>query len=403
MKYILHWLFGYNSWICKKLKICWDKKPESLPLPPPPPPEPPKPPEPKINICQYPDPEVHKIIGYVPADLHSAVLPFDDDRFNKERWIEMCDLMAKYCNATRVFLTCLENQWMVKNTLIPFKKENGKWNLLAFGEDMEKLEWRLNEFWKRKITTVICVATGIKGGRFEYSIWNGKNNIHETTTDYNRFFDDPQTIAIFDIVWRNLINRWKDNPYVILEPINEPSATGERLYKWYRARLKTPLPSERFGFEFWDSSCTLRLLEEFNCWMFIHAVNSLDWFKRFHMKGCELQEYFYDIYPRICADSDGGNADYPGSGLKGKDWSDAFRRPSSWDMREGLKYDLSHKGAGWIVMSAAAWLKGGELPDLVEWKEIATNGLSEDRCKELGVTYAKNKEPELENIYKGGK
>jgi len=58
---------------------------------------------------------------------------------------------------------------------------------------------------------------------------------------------------------------------------------------------------------------------------------------------------------------------------------------------------LKHEGNGVEFMSASAFLDG-VYPNLNQALKIATKGLTEKNCKELGVDYEENRRPELKAI-----
>jgi len=403
---------SFFYWLdCKRYANAVDTPPEISPDIPEPvlPPVPPIPkPKKKMHICKNTVADTGYIVGYVPGDLSSLVSPFKGGHFNYKDWDNSADLMAKFgVNATRFFLTCTEDPWTLHNYFIPFKKQAPNtyvYDLTEFDPDMiEGLICRLESFWERKITTVICIVTGLKSARWQFTTWHGSRNVNGTTTTLKMFMQDKKTVGVFDDVLKKLVKTF-DNECVIWELINEP--TGQvfgdvPLANWCRGRMeklhKLGVPYERIAFEKWDSSQIIGLLEN-EPWMFWHGVNHLGSFQRYLKPGTEMKDEFYDKHPRICADSDGADSDFPGRGLKGARWGDVLRRASSWDMNRGLKYDHAHGGMGWMIMSAAAWLGLGNYPDYDTWADIAVNGLTEKQCKKLGVEYKYNKQSELRAV-----
>ncbi len=343
--------------------------------------------------------DVNYMLGYVPRDLHSLNLPYHSE-FTRENWSESANLMRKnHVNTTRFFLCTGEKKGDLDNFILPFKREpDGRFDLLQFGEGIEEIEWRLNEFWKRGIFTVLCIASGIKENRFAYTVWNGKNNINNTTSDFRYFMTHSHTISVYKKVIKMLRERWKGKP-VIFELVNEPEAFNSiQLFNWHMKILdycrRIGIPSRKLAFEKWDSSKVLEILKKYNCWMFVHAVNHINWFERFHLPGCEMQRYFFNVYKWVAADSDGAKkreGDLPllGEGLVGKTWNSEFKRPAPKHMKDGLIFDYKHKGAGWIIMSAGAYYKSadGDKPIHKDWKHVAIDGLTEEECKNQNVKW----------------
>ena len=172
-----------------------------------------------------------------------------------------------------LFLATGEKEGDLENYFIPFlRKANGKFDLTKFGDDMEEIEWRLERFWERDITTMICIATGIKGPRFAHTVWHKGNNINNTTDNHKRFMGHEETRRVYKRVIKNLWLRWKDKP-VIFEFINEPHAFNTLTqYAWYQEIidycLEIGIPKHQLAFEFWDSGRVEDLLKKYDCWCF---------------------------------------------------------------------------------------------------------------------------------------
>lgn len=347
------------------------------------------------------------MIGYVPWDAHALNIPFTEN-FTREDWVEGCELMAKNgVNAVRFFLACGEKKDDINNYILPFKKIGNNYvNLFNYDhDDMVEYEWRLNEFWKRGIATVLCVCTGIKENRFSNTVWHGDRNNgypedvdgkivrRKLTTNCREFLIDGYTKLAVRKVTINLYKRWKNKP-VIFEDINEPEGFGNtEKVNWHRYMLRglksNGCPKKKMGFEKWDSGLVLDLLSEFDCWCWNHGVNNLDWFVRFHQSGCELQKYFFDKFVYFAQDADGHIKDYPGRGLVGYKWDEDFKRACPVDMRNGLIYDANHNGGGWIIWSAGAWYNknvSGK-PNYKDWKYVAIDGLTREECEHWNVKW----------------
>ena len=342
--------------------------------------------------CKYPLFQHNYLLGYVPWDFHALNLPFHAN-FDALDWEEGAALMAKNrVNGTRFFLATGEKAGDLKNYHIPFLRTDGKFDLTKFGEDdMNQIEWRLEKFWERGIATMICLATGIKGQRFEHTVWHKDNNINGTTDNHKDFMDHPETVRAYMKVIKNLWARWKHKP-VIFEFINEPHAfTQLRKYQWYKKMmtycLTLGIPRRQFAFEKFNSGWVENLLKQYNCWMFCHTMNSLEHMKRIH-KG-EMQEYYFKPYEYVACNSDGACEEFPGTGLVGRSWGDELRKPAPQDMKEGLKHDYKKDGAGWFIGSAGAYFANaeGDKPNFEHWRLAAVDGLNKMICQSLGVDW----------------
>ena len=143
------------------------------------------------------------------------------------------------------------------------------------------------------------------------------------------------------------------------------------------------------AFEKWDSGHCEDLLNEFGCWMMIHAVNHVGWFRKWHRRGRALQREYFVPFKYVASNSDGSDAEFPGQGLKGLNWGNTLRKPAPQHMRQGLIHDKRKHGAGWMIMSAAAYYShpDGDKPHYERWKHVAINGLSKDDCSALEVSW----------------
>jgi len=365
-----------------------------------------------VTITKYPVTKCNKLLAYVPADLWGEVLPWRGPSFNRKSYRDMVELMAKHnVNGTRSFFSCTEGLWSWTNNLMPFmwvKRDTAsnkfmvdllKWNM----PDLREYESRLNEYWKREMTTVIVAGYM---SRWDDAVWNGKHNVNGTTSRSKfNFFVDSKSIKVYDKVLTKLCKRYADNPYVIIEFVNEPPTISPGvLANWYKGRLDVALryiPEDRLAINYFNSSKIFEVMDgRQDIWVFVHGVNNLSWFKRFHRKGCEMQKCFFEVYPHVCADTDGWIPSHIGEGFKGHSWFPGFRRPASDHMAKGFKYTIRHKGAGWVIMSAGAYVDDptGHKPDLRRLKEIAIDGLKPEECGKYGVTYELNKRGELKAI-----
>lgn len=344
---------------------------------------------------KYPLFETGFILGHAPWDLHALNLPYHS-HFSREDWEEGAKLCAQNrVNTVRFFLSTGGAGPDADNRFIPFlRKQSGKYDLLKFGPEMEEIKWRLEKFWERDITTLIVIASGIKGvaDRFEQSVWCRKNNINETTHDHKRFMDHEKTIRAYKRVLKNLWERWRDKP-VIFEFINEPGFANRTMFNWYDTMMSycehLGIPNNQFAFEKWDSGYCHELLEMYRCWMFIHGVNHIGWFNKWHRRGRSLQKDYFVPHDYVASDSDGADGEFPGKGLVGKLWNQNFKRPAPQHMRQGLIHDHKKSGAGWMIMSAAAYYKNPipDRPHYDDWRHAAMDGLTKEECKQQNVDW----------------
>jgi len=341
---------------------------------------------------KYPLFEYWYLLGIVPWDFHALNLPYHL-HFDSLDWEEGAGYIAKNRgNGTRFFLATGEKEGDLENYHLPFlKKNNGKFDLTKFGNGMTEIEWRLEKFWERVIATMICIATSIKGPRFKHSVWHKRNNVNGTTDDHKRFMGHEKTKEIYKKVLKNLWLRWKDKP-VIFELINEPHAfTDHQKYEWYQEMMdyckSLGIPPHQFAFEKWDSGKCWLLLKKYDCWMFVHAMNSLKHMKRVHK--ASMQREYFESFRFVASNSDGADPEFPGTGLVGKTWGEVLKKPAPQDMKEGLKKDYKKQGAGWFIGSAAAYYKNpeGDRPNYVHWKNVALNGLTKDECRQQNVDW----------------
>ena len=357
-------------------------------------------PQKKVNICEFPLNKVGYLVGWSHG-YENLAMKFKGDDFTFELWDELADQMAKYVNAIRFFAYISENSFYIRNSLLPFQRQGDKYDLRKLDKDyVAEIKRRLESHHKRKITTIICLASSIKAHRWKSCPFNGQNNINGTTEDVRRFYDDRKTVQMFIRYLTNMVREF-DNDYVIWELVNEPSEGNiGSLVKWYkeiiRKLVSLGVPYERIAIEKFDSS---KLLEftGLGIWIFWHGVNSVETLKRFLRSGTEMRKLYDTSKSRFCASADG--ADYMGKakGLLPKWWNKAFRRASSRQMGRMIRYDKVKRGNGVEFMSATAFLSS-KYPNLRRALRVSTMGLTEKDCMILDVDYEENRRPELKAI-----
>jgi len=362
-------------------------------------------PEPVYKQTKYPFFEYMYSIGYTPWDAHANSLPFTDN-FTWENWCEGVELCrAHNVNLTRFFLVTRDGTGL--DYVVPFKKIHKKYDLFDTDcEGYDELYKRLNEFWERGITTMLCMASGIKdvANRFKYSVWNGKNNVNGTVTESKNFMShDPTEDVMVNMILHFHFDRgWKDKP-VIYEIINEYNANDVRMKNFYTkvvVRLvNAGVPIERIAVEYWNSSkCWELSKERKGIIMPHHGCNHAETCGRLH-RG-ELQKYFHEAQIVFMLDSDGqcNNPEegfYPGVGLVGLLWNANFRRYAPTHIKPSFIMDEALAGNGLIVWSAGAYYKNadGNAPNYKDWKKVAMTGLTEAEVNEW-FKYFKKKRKE---------
>jgi hypothetical protein len=381
--------------------------------------EPEIPPEPDFTYTKYPlfgEGAVNFVSGMNPWDSHVISIPFHSN-FTRAQWVEGCELLSQYgVNFVRFFMATGEGKDDINNFIYPFKKiGNNKVDLFDYDhDDMVEYEWRLNELWKRGITTMLCLCTGIKNKRFPYCVWHGdRNNGYperqsdgsivrkKLATDADYFMRDKYSRLSARKVGINLYKRWKAYP-VVIEGINEPMLFGAgEIYDWtrylQRGLKSNGCPGTKMAFAWFDSGKVEDLLNEFDCRTFPHGINAMDWFRRFHKPGTEMQKHYFVPFYGVGVDADGHisndgsmpNYDFVGRGLIGWTWNKNFIRACPTHMRDGLVYTYDHSGGGWIIWSAGAWYNKNDTgkPNYNDWYHTAIEGLSEAECRAWNVEW----------------
>lgn len=376
-----------------------------------------EPEESEFTYTKYPlfgDGAVNFVSGMNPWDSHAINLPFHSE-FTREQWSEGCELLSQYgVNFVRFFLATGEGPEDIGRMIYPFKKLGAhKVDLFDYDhDDMVEFEWRLNELWKRGIATMLCLCTGIKGFRFANSVWHGDRNKgyperqndgsivwKKLTTDCDDFMRHKYSRLAVRKVAVNLYKRWSNKP-VVIETINEPNAFGPgQNYDWntyiLRGLKSNGCPRNKMAFGWFDSGKVEDLLSTFNCRVFPHGVNTIGWFNRFHLKGCEMQKYYFTQFDGVGVDADGYTPEiYPnhimtGQGLIGWGWNKKFKRACPAHMGDGLVYTHDHNGGGWIIWSAGAWYNKNisGVPNYNDWYHVAVEGLTKEECNEWNVKW----------------
>ena len=346
---------------------------------------------------KYPLEKTDYLVAYTPFDCWGHLLPFGGPKFNWKRWKQAAEKMSThYINGTRAFWTGTEDEWGFKNLLMPYKRVAPlKVDLLQFGPELIKIEERLAEFWKRGISTIIC-ANYLS--RWKWAVWNGRHNVNGTTTgSRSDFMGDRITKKVCKEAWLMLCDRYKNNPYVILETGNElptkPAAMwADWQYEMIEAAVNAGIPVERLWFGYNNTSKIYPILDKFDIWCAIHTVNNYEGVRRHH-RG-EVQTHFFEKYSRMVFNTDGWNTEdcpkFLGRGIKGCSWFTGFQKFASGEIKPSLIYDKHRKGNGMVFMSGTHIIDepDGTKPDCFRGRAVALrHGLSREECRKYERLY----------------
>jgi|Deesub1362A_J573_1020465.scaffolds.fasta_scaffold00107_85 hypothetical protein len=363
------------------------------------------------------------MVGYVPWDLDGFVIPFQDGtNWNMNRFEFVGEESAKRgVNVIRLFAYCQERPDSIYRYIQPLEIRNDRYiyrfrngRLILSPAYVNEMSRRLRVFHERGIVTIICLASGIKGFRYHFSMWNGRNSNIKSPSRPRAFIEDELVIAMFKDYCQAMVEHF-DNPLVIWELINEPHEFEPKpLTQWTYHMIdyltkKLKVPQKRIMVQHIDRSLDgddpagYKWLKKYKKILYSHhGINTAWAFIRYHRHDRDFYKYFYKPFGRrIVCDSDGAQtyeAGLIGTGLIGKNWNPEFRRPSSFDMYHGLVYDYRNGGGGWIIMSAAAWVRSTTIPNIATWRKSALEGLTREECRKYGVSFELNKEPELRAI-----
>jgi len=156
------------------------------------------PPPPPYAICKYPYPKIKFMNGW-GTGYENLVMGYNGETFTYPLWDKMANEMAKnHVNGTRHFGYCTENQQYIKHSYQPFYQlASGLWDCGRMNPEYERIVGkRLESYHKRKITTIICLLSSIKGKRFNHCPLNGNNNINETSTDHADLLNDETSRGV---------------------------------------------------------------------------------------------------------------------------------------------------------------------------------------------------------------
>lgn len=345
----------------------------------------PYPPHETVTQTSYPFFEYDYSLGAILWDLHALNLPFTDV-FSWENWVEGAELCAQHdVNLVRFFYASSNDKGFPY--IVPFAKKGGKLDLLDSDcEGYEKIYRRLNEFWKRGIATMICLADGVKdlAGRFNNCAWNGKNNVNGTTLTAKHFMKSQPTRKVMNQLVRHLEQErgWSEKP-VIYEPINEHKEGDALMKEFYIQFIKKAISAgvymNAIAIEYWNSSKCWELTLEYPVVMPHHGCNHIEAVKRCHQG--ELQKYFMEAPVMFMLDADGQvGSDWgrKGVGIVGVRWNPNFRRYAPGHIKPSFVLDERLSGSGLIFFDGSAYYKNenGNAPNYADWKKANIEGVS---------------------------
>ena len=372
--------------------------------------------------CDFEVQDIHKIIGWSAA-YHSLTHEWDEDRhFTFEEWDTLANYQAKYTNATRFFAYCSEKQYYLDHSYIPFPKIGGKYDVTKLDDEyVEEIGKRLRSFHKRKLTTIITLFTSIKGGRFEYCPFNGSRNINETTEDVKAFITDSVTRIASRAYVRNMVREF-DNEYIIWELINEPNFKPGKYADWCRMIVQVLIEEgvcyERIMVPYGGMGSQYFYFSDLGVWSAAHSTNSLETVIRAHTRKERWNLWEDKATGRVrnrTFSGDGGNNVGVAKGLKGWESKGVFRKASSKQMYQMLKFDLTHgkvpvpwtltsgNGIEFMSLSPFAFPGKTKCPNYADAIKCAVEGLTQEECDLLGVDYEENRRGELKALYQAVK
>jgi len=370
-----------------------------------------KDPKPEYNICQFPVNEIKKIVfrspGYRNLSMKECT-PY----FTFELWDELANESAKYTNGADFFAFCMEDDYYVDNTYCPVPIINGKYELTETDDEYDEvIGRRLHSYHKREMSTSYRTISGVKGvaGRWNHSIFNGRNNRNGTTLDLRDFMTHGQTQKMVDIYLENRVEKL-DNDFMMWYLMNEPVFKAGQQFKWNKRRIQKlmslGIPPERIIFEFFDSGKIVDLMN-MGVWCCYHNCNSPKTRKLWYKSKDRRELYELAAPGKIYWSGDGGDDGkvMEAKGLVEKGGSEKIRRASSKQMYEMIHYDQwlgpPYNNGGEPFSASAFCFDGGYWPNLKDCLRIGTQGLTKEECKKLKVDYDQNRRPELKAIFQG--
>jgi len=338
--------------------------------------------------------------------------------FTFNEWDKLAEYQARYTNGTRFFAYCSESDYYLEHTFIPFPKIGSKYDVTKLTDEyIEEIGKRLESYHKRKLTTIITLFTSIKGMRWPWCPFNGQRNINETTEDVKEFINDSVTRIASRVYVRNMVRAF-DNEYIIWELINEPNFKPGKYADWCRMMMHTLIEEgvcyERIMVPYGGMGSQYFYFSDLGVWSAAHSTNSLETVIRAHTR-----EERWNLWEDKATgrdrfrmfSGDGGCHVGNAKGLKGWGSKGTFRKASSRQMYQMLKYDLTHgamphtwtltSGHGLEFMSFSPFAFPGKTkcPNYADAIKCAVRGLTQEECELLSVDYEENKRGELKAIY----
>lgn len=365
------------------------------------------------TTCKFPVPEISKFIGW--SFTYRGNMNWKTPNFTFQLWDRLADHIAEHANAIRLFSFIAEDTFDVANSIAPFPvTANGKYQLKKLNNGyIAEMKRRFGSFHRRKVSTIVCLFSGWKGKRFAYNYFNGNNNVNKTCTSHKALLTHGISKSYQKHFIRMFVRNF-DNPYMFYELANElnPSTFGRGvIFRWNREMinflLSLGVPRERICTGGFNSRLMYDILK-MGVWMSYHGLGSLKTIKQWHRS--KERRDLYDA-GMMYGCGDGGDENGEAEGLVELGGS-KFKRPSPEQLYQILRYDLDkdyltanphQTGNGVDFFSASAYAFGWAgcyFPNLKDAIRIGTRGLTKAECNTLGVSYLKNKAPELKKILK---
>ena len=363
----------------------------------------PIPPPPDIHICKYPLNEVGKVNGWSGFGYESLPMKSVPGVLTDELWTECSDLLAKNAvNFIRFFASITEDQEYIDASYHPVARVvdadivKDKWDCLEMDPTyIAKVSPRLDDFHDRKVTTEVTMGSGIKGvtNRWDYSYFNGKNNINGTTMDVNRFYDDEKTMEVYRTYIQNYAIIF-NSPYMKFRLLNEAEAATGRLIRWNDYMIKgladVGIPVDRIMIQYFNDSRVYDYLDR-GIWVTVHGINSertvAKWFQSGDRRPLLLSPTFL-----LCGD--GGDERGGAEGLVGLGHNPNYRKAAARQERNMVRINLQNGGTGIDFMPALTVIDG-KIPNLQRIIDHGEAGFSDEELITLGEKLGVFLDPDL--------
>lgn len=358
----------------------------------------------EFHVCKYPLDEVGKVNGWSGFGYESLPMEPVDPIFTDELWTECSDLLAKNAvNFIRFFASITEDQEYIDASYHPVAKVGETanpyadiWDCLEMDPTyIAKVSPRLDDFHDRKITTEVTLLSGIKGvaNRWNYSYFNGKNNVNGTTTDLDRFYDDEKTMEVVREFIQNYALTF-NSPYMKFRLLNEAEAATGRLIRWNDYMIKgltdVGIPVDRIMIQYFNDSRVYDYLDR-GIWVTVHGINSertiMKWFQSGDRRPLLLKPTFL-----LCGD--GGDEFGGAEGLVGLGHDPDNRKAAARQERNMIRMNLQNGGTG-IDFMPALTVVDGKIPNLQRIVDHGEAGFTTAELLELSNKLGVYLDPDL--------